>query len=392
MAMRSAKRRSARCGESAAKSSMPLQSSCDIKSACSNIIMANTDPFYPDTDHEEAQNVCRPGYVRVMCCERSACLQIREDIVQQSQVMAFLASARDPSNPSECIHMANPLANVDNMTIVCEWLSKHLEFAQRGAEDAERLTFDRQFFLLNARGKADYAAAANDQAKAEILDSRKDWIRWRQDDPENEDGKRAAHHGAKTPAWQRPGPVEERRHRTYQEIQQIMFVANFLELHPTEWHTSYAAKEVERLNKLPPGPFQEFDLDPADKFAETVMELCCHHLGDMILGCESPVDMQHRFPDLIGAKALSAKDRADIVKADLWIHGDDFVKEVIDELRKEDPTIPEWTLESTLEERAFMKDIPGFQDQEQPIKVPPIKINPDQPADAGFEIGHHWWG
>ena len=87
--------------------------------------MANTDPFYPDTDHEEAQNVCRAGYVRVMCCERSACLQIREDIVQQSQVMSFLASARDPSNSSECIHMANPLASADNMKIVCEWLSKH---------------------------------------------------------------------------------------------------------------------------------------------------------------------------------------------------------------------------------------------------------------------------
>ena len=54
--------------------------------------------------------------------------------------------------------------------------------------------------------------------------------------------------------------------------------------------------------------------------------------------------------------------------------------------------IADWTVESTQEERAFMKDIPGFQDQEQPIKVPPIKINPDQPADAGYEIGHHWWG
>ena len=320
-----------------------------------------------------------------MCAEKSACLQIREDIVQQSQVMAFLASARDPSNPSECIHMANPLASADNMKIVCNWLSKHLEFAQRGAEDAERLDFDLQFFLLNEQGKADYAVAAKDQEKANILDSRKDWLRWRQDDPENEDGKRAIYSGEKTPAF-------KRRHRTYQEIQKIMFVANFLELHPTEWHTSYAAKEVERLNKLPSGPFQEFGLDPDDKFAETVTELCCHHLGDMIVGCESPMDMQHRFPDLIGAMALSAKDRADIVKADLWINGDDFVKEVIDELRQKDDSIPEWTMESTLEERAFMKDIPGFQDQEQPIKVPPIKINPDQPENVGYEIGHHWWG
>jgi hypothetical protein len=267
-----------------------------------------------------------------------------------------------------------------------------LKFAQRGAEDAERLDFDRRFFLLNERGKADYADAANDQEKANILDSRKDWLRWRHDDPENEDSKRAIYGGDKTPAFQCTGPVEERRHRTYQEIQQIMFVANFLELHPTEWHTSYAAKEVERLNKLPHGPFQEFDLDPDDKFAETVMELCCHHLGDMIVCCESPVDMQHRFPELVGAKALSDKDRADIVKADLWIHGDNFVKEVIDELRQKDKSIPEWTLESTLVERAFMKEIPGHEHMAQPIIVSAININPNPPANVGYEIGHHWWG
>lgn len=354
--------------------------------------MNSIDPYYIDKYKEEEQNVCLLGYVRVMCFERSGCLQIREDIVQQSQVMAFLASARDPSNSSECIHMANPLASVNNMMIVCDWLSQHLKFAQRGAEDVERLDFDLQFFLLNAQGKADYASAANDQAKADILDSRKDWLRWRQDDPDNEDSKRAIYGGEKTPAFKRSGPIEERRHRTYQEIQQIMFVANFLELHPTEWHTSYAAKEVERLNKLPSGPFQEFGLDPDDKFAETVMELCCHHLGDMIVGCESPVDMQHRFPDLVGAKALTTKDRADIVKADLWIHGDDFVKEVIDELRQNDRSIPEWTMESTLEERAFMKDIPGYDDQAQPIKVPAIKIKSDQPANVCYEIGSHWWG
>ena len=35
-------------------------------------------------------------------------------------VMAFFASARNPSNPSECIHMANPLAFAYNMLIVCE--------------------------------------------------------------------------------------------------------------------------------------------------------------------------------------------------------------------------------------------------------------------------------
>jgi hypothetical protein len=52
------------------------------------------------------------------------------------------------------------------------------------------------------------------------------------------------------------------------------------------------------------------------------MELCCHHLGDMILGCESPADMQHRFPSLIGA--LTAKDIVD-----------DFVTRFVPELQSQ---------------------------------------------------------
>ena len=114
--------------------------------------------------------------------------------------------------------MANPLASVDNMMIVCEWLNKHLHFAQRGVEDPERLAFDLRFFLLNERGTADRAAAANDQAKAEILDSRKDWRRWRQDEAASEDGKRAGLCTLRTPAFQRAGPVEQRRQRTSSDL------------------------------------------------------------------------------------------------------------------------------------------------------------------------------
>jgi hypothetical protein len=349
-----------------------------------------------------------------MCWQSSACLQIRENIVQQSQLMSYLATGREAENPSECIHMANELATADNLKIICDWLAKHIEFAGRDAPDEERRSFDRRFFLLNAAGHAAYDAASNDQEKADILDARKDWLRWRQDDPENEDPKRTKFGAQRTPPFQRQSPVEQRRHRTYEEIQQIMFVANFLELIPTQWHQDFAQKENERIAQQPPGPFQEYGLDPVDKFADSVMEICCHHLGDMILGCLSPVEMQHRFPTLIGAKVLTAKDRYDILTADLWIHGDAFVQEVVPELqalqrqeiaqaqaqgmspeeieKKFGQPIADWTLESTLEQRAFMKDIPGFQDKEQPIEVPAIKINPDQPPDEGFEIGAHWWG
>jgi hypothetical protein len=377
--------------------------------------MAGTDPYYIDTDPEEAEGVVRPGYVRVMCWQNSACLQIREDVINQSQLMNFLASARPAENLSECIHLQNQLASADNVKLICDWLAKHIEFQSRDAPAEERRAFDQRFFLLNPAGHAAYDAAPNDQAKADILDSRKDWLRWREDLDENEDPKRASVDPSikRTPKFQRTGPVEARLHRTYEEIQHIMFVANFLELHPTDWHVDFAKKEAERIAAQPPGPFQEYGLDPADKFAETVMELCCHHLGDMILGCESPVDMQHRFPTLIGAKALTAKDRYDIVTADLWIHGDDFVEKVVPELQAQqraefakakaegmsDPDIeakfgkpiPDWTLESTQDERAFMKEVPG-QEANPTLRVPAIKINDQQPADEGFEIGHHWWG
>ncbi len=373
--------------------------------------MAATDPYYDDLEAEDAQN-CREGYVRVMCNGRI--LQIREDVINQSQLMNFLATARPADNLSECIHIANELASVETMKIVCDWIAKHIDFASRAASDQDRRSFDERFFMLNAAGHAAYDAAATDAEKAEILDSRKDWLRWRVDDPSNEDPKRKKFQGEKpVPAWKRSDAVQERRHRTYEEIQHIMFVANFLELHPSDWHKAFALKENERIAAQPPGPFQEYGLDPADKFAETAMELCCHHLGDMILGCESPVDMQHRFPTLIGRRVLTAKDRYDIVTADLWIHGDDFVTEVVGELQEEQKKefqaardqgmsdkeieekfgkpIADWTIESTQEERAFMKEVPTTEPNPT-LKVPAIKVNDSQPADEGFEISHHWWG
>ena len=287
-------------------------------------IMAGTDPYYVDTHPEEAEGVVRAGYVRVMCWQNSACLQIREDVINQSQLMNFLASARPAENLSECIHLQNLHASADNVKVICDWLAKHIEFQSRNAPAEERRAFDRRFFLLNPAGHAAYDAAPSDQAKADILDSRKDWLRWRADDPENEDPARGcvAAGSARAPGFKRTGPVEERLHRTHEEIQLIMVVAEFLELHPTDWHVDFAKKEAERIAPLTPSTFQEYGLDPADKFAETVMELCCHHLGDMILGCESPADMQHRFPSLIGA--LTAKDIVD-----------DFVTRFVPELQSQ---------------------------------------------------------
>lgn len=356
------------------------------------------DPYFPDTYEEEAQNVCKSGYVRVMCTEKSACLQIREDIIQQSQVMAFLASARDPSNPSECIHLANSLATAANVKIICNWLNQHfiyeadpaVEYTEKKnyltdtffkikkyttAQDKERLEFDNYYFLLNDKGVTDYKKARSEREKLEILDPRKDWLRWCQPYNMNDVDKTQIFlqtHTTTLADSEKSNPKEGlRRHNTYQKIQELMIVANFLELHPTEWHVTYAAKEVVRLNKQAPNKHSN-DFDPVDKFAENPVEICCNHLGDMINSCSSPVELQLRFPELIGPTVLTAYEKAVIIKDDLWIHGDDSVKEFIDILREEDNTIPEWTLENTLAEREFMTSVDGFKDKPQPIKVPPI--------------------
>ncbi len=90
---------------------------------------AATDPYYDDTHAETDQDVCRDGYVRVVC--NGGILQIREDVVNQSQCMSLLASARPADNLSKCIHMANELATPENVKVICDWIAKHIEFANR---------------------------------------------------------------------------------------------------------------------------------------------------------------------------------------------------------------------------------------------------------------------
>ena len=153
---------------------------------------------------------------------------------------------------------------------------------------------------------------------------------------------------------------------------------------------------------------------PEEKFAETAMELCCNILGDMIVACESAVEMQHRFPTLIGAKALTARDRYDIATADLWIHGDDHLFDIVPELQeaqrqefecaraagmspeeieeKYGKPIPDWTLESTQEERAFMSEVPQIEPNPQNIVRAAFPVNDRQVPDPGCERNHHWWG
>ena len=118
------------------------------------------------------------------------------------------------------------------------------------------------------------------------------------------------------------------------------------------------------------------------------------------------------------------QDKAKIVADDLWILGDAHVKSVIDELREEDPSIPEWVIgEATKEQRAFLDDVrmrgrgisidvvtlrvqvPGFKEERlrreaiegKPVylEVPGLHVSDDQTQSgsaAGLELRHHWWG
>lgn len=374
-------------------------------------------PYIPDIYDEHAQDVCEQGYVRVMCYD-GICLQIHNNIIEQSQLMTVLTLARTPTNPSECIHLTIPQANSENIIIICNWLNKHIIFDNdptilytetldstsdtiikvkhyTQAQNKDRLEFDSIYFLLNTTGNNDYESASSDIERLEILDPLKDWLRWRQPNNINDVDK--------TQIFLKTHPNQDltfadkasktskdlRRHRTYVEIKDIMIAASFLELHPTNWHTAYAQKEFNHdeqeqdQDQDQETSSQDFDdqehyehnedFDPVNKFTKNPVEICCYHLSDMINSCSSPIELQLRFPELIGPNVLTVNEKAEIIKEDLWIHGDNLVKEMIDKLCKEDDNIPAWTLETTLTEREFMSNVIGFRNKYQPIKVPPIE-------------------
>jgi hypothetical protein len=74
----------------------------------------------------------------------------------------------------------HPDATAANVKVVLEWLDGHDDFESRNVSDDQRREFDKYYFLLNEVGKQDYEQAAQ-AAKADILDARKDWLRWRVD-------------------------------------------------------------------------------------------------------------------------------------------------------------------------------------------------------------------
>jgi hypothetical protein len=86
-----------------------------------------------------------PGYVAVVCSDEKILL-LQENIVQQCDETAFLASARPANNLGETIYMVNENATLKNMKTICQWLNQHIIFENMNYPDDQRKQYDQNFF------------------------------------------------------------------------------------------------------------------------------------------------------------------------------------------------------------------------------------------------------
>jgi hypothetical protein len=63
-------------------------------------------------------------------------------------------------------------------------------------------------------------------------------------------------------------------------LQALMNLSIFLELRNTKWHVEFLQRNPPAL---PIGAIAEFELQPADKFPQSVMEILCQHIADTML-------------------------------------------------------------------------------------------------------------
>lgn len=124
----------------------------------------------------------KEGYVAVVCADENI-IQIREDIIENSQLMSFFASARPADNLKEVITLIGNYATLENMKTVCQWVSQHIEFSNLNHPDNDRKQYDLNF--LNGK--------------------------------------------------------------KYLEVFQLMHLSVYLNLHGTDWHSNKLKKQVEQL-------------------------------------------------------------------------------------------------------------------------------------------------
>jgi hypothetical protein len=271
--------------------------------------------MFKNGNNDESFYDLRPGYVAVAVdrpeqYQNARILQIREDIINQSQTLNFLASARPVGNLGELVHLVSKSCTQENVITICQWLDQHLIFQEKQAPDNKRVEFDKSFL----------------------------------------------------------------RSVNYQELSGLIECANFLELHPTDWHVDYAKK-------------QAADNIPKDKrHPEIFGEICADLLGDMMASCNTPIELQSMFSDLIGNHTLTAEDKYYIIVNDAWIHGDAGVLSLLSNLKRESggQLFPKWDKYNPdririLEEVGLAPDAILL-----PIKIEGVN-------NTGIPVGVNWW-
>jgi len=375
----------------------------------------NSEPFIDEgvVVFYDNSNIVQPGYVRFVCSDQwkdrgypssgqegaQSILQIREDIVLTSNLMNVIAVSRSIEDLSEWCWFANHNATKENIITYCIWIDQHIQFEARQAPDAERVKFDQLFLKLNYAGGEHYEETRDES----MLDSRKDWLRWRQDNPDNQDSKLD---GSKTSSHQRSSPLEMSYHRNYDEVSQLMNLGAFLEQLPYKWHSEYAQKKYAELRAK---GVNTDELPEHEKPFEFFKEICADVLGQMIASCETPIELQQRFPTLVGARALNANDKYYVLANDSWLHGDRHVSTVVKMLQEQQKReiasarqtrmneediliqygepIPDWN--SSNKKRQEMLTLLGLESHSE---IKPVPIDPQSADIQGFEVGVHWWG
>ena len=331
-------------------------------------------PYYDDYYDKEAIDVCIQNYVRVVCKNEIDCLQIHNDIISKSRTMTSLAGARPADNLSECIYIISDYGTLENMKIICVWFYKHFEYEFNNSSDDDRENFDKYYFLLNKQfvkllfNNVSEINYESDDHQFTTDDIDNYIYRITTNDKENYVNLDTDETNIFTKPCQNSKFKNNKKsiYNTPQEIINIMKLAIFLELIDTDWHTRKSDDELSNDDD------DELSNDDDKIFCKNPVEICCQTISKIINNCSSVIEMQYYFSEIIGGDVLTAKEKAEIIKDDFWIHGDEHVTKLIDILRKEDKEIPIWTIDNS----QFLSDVQNISDNKKLI-IPPIEENLD---------------
>lgn len=168
--------------------------------------------------------------------------------------------------------------------------------------------------------------------------------------------------------------------KDYLEVMQLMGLSLFLELFSTDWHENQRIKQLDALAS------EGKTIEPHEQEPVFLHEFCANVLGDMMASCKTPLDLQSKFPHLIGDQVLKPENKYDIIVNDAWIHGDDGVNFLLNKLRQQSgEPIPNWN-ENNEDRIRILQELGLAPD----AKIETIKI--EGPNDTGIKENANWWG